>query len=414
MEESNHSKINITIIWIAISFLLIIFNISLGYCQKLERKKVDKLSLDHCPNLTLSGWKHNTSSVLDGFTSAYQPCIVETDDVEYPYRMWFFGWISEICNPEYPGCDAIYHARSKDLDKWEVYCNDGSWDSKKNIKKWASVLFSSENEITDFYDTWHSGDPSVVLKDGICYMAYSATSKAFSSPIDGFPSGMMLCVMGATSTDGIHWKKTKKPLLQAKIDVKFPPEPNTERIGDFHRPTLLWDKKESKWQLYFDYYNSGLKGNCHMGLAENKKDFSAGTFNFVHSLNKPLLLDWPNPEVVKIGSCYFSFSDAPGYIDAIVPQGKERSGWMGRQLQMAQSSDGISWEKKYFIPSDSGIDASQIPQTLVCKREGKWWLYLFYATQIGWRRTEMTNSIFAKDSYNWFYDQIRYMRQEIK
>ena len=414
MKESNQSRLQSTIIKIAISFLLIVFNISLAHSQKEAVHKIEKLSLDHCPNLPLSGWERHTGSVLDGFMHAYQPCIVETNDAEYPYRMWFFGWISELCNPEYPGCDAIYHARSKDLDNWEVYCKDGSWDSKKNHKKWASVLYSSENEKANFYDTWHSGDPSVVLKDGIYYMAYSATSKAIITPIAGYPSGMMLCVMGATSTDGIHWKKTIKPLLQAKTDTGFPPQPNADRIGDFHRPTLLWDQKETKWKLYFDYYNAGIKGNFHMGLAENKKDFATGTFNFIHALNKPLLLNWPNPEVVKIGTCYFSFSDAPGYLDAVVPPGKERSGWMGRQLQMAQSADGISWEKKYFIPSDPGIDASHVPQTLVCKRDGKWWVYLFYATQIGWRSSEMTKSIFPKDTYNWFYDQIRYMRQEIK
>jgi len=89
-------------------------------------------------------------------------------------------------------------------------------------------------------------------------------------------------------------------------------------------------------------------------------------------------------------------------------------GWQTRQLRMAQSDDGVAWEKKYFIKPDPGIDANHVPQTLLCKREGKWWLYLFYATQVGWRKTGKAYPFFKEDDYNWFYDQVRYMRQEIK
>jgi len=381
--------------------------------NKIKIHIPEKLTLDHCPEFPLTKWQHYKHPVLTGFLHAYQACVVETNDPKYPYRMWFFGWISAICNPDYPGCDAIYHARSKNLKKWEVYCKDGSWDAGGNNSKWASILYSSTDQ-SNFYDAWHSGDPSVVLKDGIYYMAYSATSKPLPKPTKGYPSGMMLSVMGATSTDGIHWIKTKKPLLKAEMDTVFPPKADQGRIGDFHRPCLLWDGEENKWKLYFDYYNAGLPGNFQMGLAENKHDFVKGTFEFVHSLDKPLLLNWPNPEVVKIGTCYFSFSDAPGYSGAQVPKGKIKNLWMDRQIRMAQSSDGITWQKEYYIPSDPGIQASHIPQTLVCKRNGKWWLYLFYSTQVGWRKTGMNYPIFKEGQYNWFYDQIRYMRQQIK
>ena len=38
---------------------------------------------------------------------AYQPCVVEVPDPEYPYRMWFFGWVTEIANPEWGGPGTI-------------------------------------------------------------------------------------------------------------------------------------------------------------------------------------------------------------------------------------------------------------------------------------------------------------------
>jgi hypothetical protein len=409
--------------------IILVFSNCRGDQKKTGAYQVEKLSLDSCPSLPLEGWERNNRAAFEGFMHAYNPCIVEVPDADYPYRMWFFGWIVDIGNTDYAGMDAIYFARGRDLDTWEVYCKDGSWDASKNNEKWASVLYSSTDSIKNYYDTFHSGDPSVVYKDGMYYMAYSATSKAFTDPnspdpilppdfsnkaIEGYPSRMIQCINGATSTDGINWDKTEKPLLIAAVDNKYPPDPCPDRVGDFHRPCLRWDDAESKWKLYFDYYNAVI-GGTNMGMAENTGDFMTGKFEFVHDLNKPLLTDWPNPEVVKIGTCYFCFSDAPGYTEATAPSDKKiDAGWQTRQLRMAQSADGIVWEKKYYIKPDPGIDANHVPQTLLCKRDGKWWLYLFYATQVGWRKGEKIYPFFKEDDYNWFYDQIRYMRQEIK
>jgi hypothetical protein len=411
--------------------LLVIF--MLTHCGTNQKKgsklEVRQLSLNSCPSLPLEGWERNNRVAFEGFMHAYNPCVVEVPDSVYPYRMWFFGWIVDIGNTDIPGMDAIYFARGKDLNTWEVYCKDGSWDAEKKNDKWASVLYASTDSVNHYYDTFHAGDPSVVYRDGTYYMAYSATSKAFTDPnspdpilppdfsnkaIEGYPSRMIQCINGATSADGIHWTKTDKPLLIAAVDNKYPPDPCPKRIGDFHRPCLRWDDSAGKWKLYFDYYNASIGGG-NMGQAENKGDFRTGKFEFVHDLNKPLLTNWPNPEVVKIGTCYYCFSDGSGYTEATAPAGKKvDAGWQSRQLQMAQSSDGLVWEKKYLIKPDPGIDADQIPQTLLCYREGKWWLYLFYATQVGWRKGEKKYPFFKEGDYNWFYDQIRYMRQEIK
>lgn len=363
------------------------------------------------PEFALDKWERNPNPVLKGFMHAYQPCVVETGNKEYPYMMWFFGWIESLCNPGYTGCDAIYVARSKDLDNWEVYCKDGTWDADEQNQKWQPVIYGDPDTKNKYYDSYHNGDPSVVLKDGVYYMAYSATSDIFPKT-EGYPFSIICCVMGATSKDGIHWTKTDKPLLMAAEDEIFPPKPYPNRIGDFHRPCLLWDKKQNKWNLYFDYIIVQAP-DFVVGLAENKGDFMKDKFEVVNELDEPLLRNWPNPEMVCFDSVYYSFSDGSGY-NASAPSGKKPSEWQSRQIMVAKSNDGLKWEKLHTIPPDPGIDANQIPQTLVCKRDGKWWLYVFYATQVGWRNNGVDYELFKEgEEYNWFYDQIRYMRQEI-
>jgi len=65
-------------------------------------------------------WERNQENLLFNFNNMYSPCVLETDG-EYKYKMWFFGWATGTANPNVPGADAIFHARSKDLLKWEVY-----------------------------------------------------------------------------------------------------------------------------------------------------------------------------------------------------------------------------------------------------------------------------------------------------
>jgi len=376
-------------------------------------------TLSYFPEFPLDGWERH-ETILSGFLNAYQPCIIEVHDTVYPYRMWFFGWINDVCNSEVPGCDAIYAARSKDLDIWEVYCNDGEWriaqSGNSQTSLWQSVLHPSAN--APYYDSWHNGDPSVILRNGRYYMAYSSTSMDFGgNVIEGYPSGMMLFVMGAVSNDGIHWTKTSKPLLKSTWDTKYPPDPAPGRIGDFHRPSLMWDKENNKWILYFDYFVSKLAmfGHCQWGMAENTGDFSSGTFEIKNGLETPLLYiykkEFPNPDVKKIGTGYFAVAD-PGWWN-------QASGWASRQICVTTSTNGFSdWKPAYVIPPDADVDANQVPQLFICQREGKWWLYIFYATQIGYRTPvngiDYTKIGFQPGSYNWCYDQIRYMRQEIK
>jgi len=340
-----------------------------------------------------SQWERDPQPLLWNFVNMYNPCVVETGG-EYRFKMWFFGWSAHHANQgaSWPGCDAIFHARSKDLRHWEVYSQDDTWDSTMNTAKWVPVLHAGER----WYEAWHVGDPSVVLHNGKFYMAHSATSKPFKKEIPGYPARMVQCVMGAVSDDGIHWQRSAEPLLICSDDSATP-KSDQNRIGDFHRPALRWDN--GKWRLWFDYWLPG-KGVC-MGGAENTGDFmAAGGFKIVHDLKQPLMESWPNPEVIKVGNRYHSFSDPHGY-----PTPPNSSPWMNRQLREAVSDDGLHWEKLAYIPPDADADACHVPQAFVTTLEGQSWLYLFYSTQVGNKKHD--------GQYHYEYDRIRAMRRKL-
>ncbi|MEE2826110.1 MAG: hypothetical protein VYE64_05740, partial [Planctomycetota bacterium] len=81
------------------------------------------------------------------------------------------------------------------------------------------------------------------------------------------------------------------------------------------------------------------------------------------------------------------------------------SHWKGRQLCEATSPDGIQWERRDFISPDPGIDACHVPEAFVTTIDDKRWLFLFYATQIGYRKKD--------GEYHYQYDQIRAMKREL-
>ncbi len=199
------------------------------------------------------GWERDATPLLTNFNNMYQPCVVQVGG-EWRYRMWFFGWSAKHANQDMGwGCDAIFYARSRNLKTWEVWCGEELWDDTMNPERWRPVLHASER----WYDNWHNGDPSVVVEGDRFYMAYSATSKPFATTA-GYPSDMVQCIIGATSTDGIHWEKTRRPLLVRKEDSAAP-SPEPDRIGDFHRPCLR--REAGGWKLWFDYWVPG-KGAC--------------------------------------------------------------------------------------------------------------------------------------------------------
>jgi hypothetical protein len=240
----------------------------------------------------------------------------------------------------------------------------------------------------------------VVLRDGKFFITYSATSNHIGK-VPGYPAEMVQCVMGAMSDDGIHWTATSKPLLIREGDTANP-EPEPDRIGDFHRPSLMWD--QGKWRLWFDYWLPG-EGVC-MGLAENIGDFmEPDSFMIIHDLKDPVFRQWPNPEVVKVDDKYISFSDTKGYPEIIVNESDIATLWQSRQLCEAVSDDGIHWERVGFIDPDPDTQACHVPQALITTIENQRRLYLFYATQIGNKQ--------GNKSYDYQYDNIRAMWKKL-
>ena len=340
------------------------------------------------PIQTQNTWERSETNLIWNFHNMYQPCIVETPATDYPYLMWFFGWSTTDTNPDVPGCDAIYHARSKDLVSWEIWCGNNSWDTNMQPATWAPVLTASNR----FYDEWHNGDPSVVLMDGMFYMAYSATSNPrYKESIDHL-DGMLLCIMGATSPDGIHWEKTQAPLLIENEDARTAPTTNTQPC-DFHRPSLM--RHEGKWRLWFDYWNHP-SGVC-MGYAENTNSFDAPDgFKITHDLQEqPLIKNWPNPDVIFVDGRYLSFADPTGYPPTQAHNSSARS-WSSRAMCEAVSDDGMNWRIMGYIPPDKDAAACHVAQALVTQINGERRLYVFYATQRG-----------GVPEYDYRYDRIR-------
>jgi hypothetical protein len=332
-------------------------------------------------------WLRTYENVLSGFKNMYHPCVRQVDDDEYPFYMWFFGWADEDCNPGYEGCDAIYFARGKTLDAWEVYRGDDGWDvGGTDPSTWVPVLTAREKV---FYDSWHNGDPSVVLKDGTYYMAYSATGPDKDGILFGMPNdtdGDILCVMGAVSDDGIHWTRSEEPLLLYEPEIGEPG--NT--IGDaylhgmYHRPSLLFE--DGRWRLWFDYWGGPDKG-VSMGYAEAAEgDFMKGGFEVLRAGDDPLLPEWPNPDVIEVDGRYRSYADPSGYGE----------GWPGRQVAEAVSADGIEWTVTGYLPPDPDTPANQIPVATVVDLGAGPQLVVFYACQNG------------GDPYDYRYSRIRY------
>lgn len=343
------------------------------------------------PTQPAAAWARDPRPLLWNFRNCYQPCVIERPVEPYPYRMWFFGWAKTDGNQDKgtPGCDAIFHARSNDLQTWEVWAGNGQWDTAMDPGRWAPVVVAADR----LYDAWHNGDPSVVFHDGRYYMAFSATGKPGYGR--SHPNDMLLCVMGATSEDGIVWRKTSQPLIIEPTAAQDPPT-KEGWTGDYHRPSLMWD--QGRWRLWFDYWHP-TQGLC-LGYAENLGDFAApGAFHVLNSGTDPLIANWPNPEVVKVGNHYLSFADPVGYPPMM---SDPDAGWRGRALCEATSDDGLHWRIVGFIAPDPDAAACHVPQAFVRQGADGPWLYLFYATQRG-----------GTPVYDYRYDRIRAMRRRL-
>ena len=369
-------------------------------------------------------------NILTGFYNLYHPTVVKVEelDQEYPYRMFIMGWALTTCNPGWPGCDATFLLRGKNLNEWEIYCKENrlpesrSWWEKvdengnaANLEKWAPVLHADDSK---WYDNWHAGDASVVYRNGTFYLAYSS----YNFDLDGIQGGMtgdtdgdLSCIMGATSKDGINWTKSEAPILVWEEELgKREPVTNNgidfqgkPFYGLYHRPSIIWDEEDNKWKMWFDYM---VNDKMSMGYAENEGDFlNPDDWVAICKDDEPALLNFTNPEVKKIGDKYLAYGDPSVDFysindDRIQPKGTDplERGWMTRQLVEAQSTDGIEWTVTGYIPPDSDHPASHVPAMYIEDDH----LFLYYATQIGY-----TKSGGDVSKYDEKYDALRVKRR---
>lgn len=340
-------------------------------------------------------WERDGVDRLSGFLNMYHPFVMPVDDPEWPWRMWFFGWAVEICNPGWPGCDATFHARSRDMKSWDVYCGPDAWDpGGRDATRWVPVLTAGSGGP---WDTWHNGDTSIVRRDGRYYMAYSATGT-------DLPNGMPSCVMGAVSDDGINWVRSEQPLAIHPLELEvpqtpaaraaLPPGPGVQRCGSYHRPSLLFD--EGRWKLWFDYLDvAPTVSPSIVGYAEAApEDFmKPGGFRLVRVPGEnPVKLGFPNPDVIRVGDVYHAFGDP--YVD-------DRGQWDSRQVTHAISDDGLDWTVVGHVEHDPDCAANQVPVAQLLEEGGRRWLAVWYGAQVG------------GEPYSYYMDRIRMMRIEL-
>ncbi len=340
-----------------------------------------------------AAWKRDGRNLLAGFGNMYNLRVLRVPDRAYPYRGWFFGWAVEDCNrhiPGFKGCDAIFAARARNLaGPWEVWAGGTEWASGSEPARWRPV-FAPTGAI---WDSWHNGDPSVVLHEGKYYMAYSATGnnrdgKAYGEA--GDTDGSLLCVMGAVSKDGLRWRRSPEPILLNKQDLgaRTVSGGDVHMHGSYHRPSLL--RENGVWRLWFDYWT---ERGIAMGYAENRGDFlNPADWRVLRSGSRPVEWEFPNPNVVRAGEALFAFSDAGGYLNHV---------WTGRKITEMVSFDGFRWLALGHLEPDSDAPAIHVPEALVERAGGGWRIALFYACQIG------------GDPYDYRYNRIRKMERTV-
>jgi len=307
-------------------------------------------------------WHRVEANLLWGFRNMYNLHIIHEPRADYPYRGWFFGWSVEDGNPSFPGCDAIFAARSRELfSGWEVWTRGGGWDAAMRPELWAPVIAAQAT----YFDEWHNGDPSVVKLGDRYYMAYSSVGhdrdrKPLGDPEDG--DGSYLCVMGAVSADGVHWQRSGRPILAFSGEYgACVPYADAVMYGSYHRPSLMW--QGGRWRLWFDYWTGRVTGTS-MGYAENRGDFlNPADWKVLRGGASPALPQFPNPDVVRVGELLYAYGDPP------VSSEHE---WRSRKITEAVSLDGLDWVILGYVAPFLG-QATIACNSIICSRVGEVW-----------------------------------------
>lgn len=356
-----------------------------NYLLQLAEFYVDTHNARDWGNNVTSGWTVQTSSLIYNYTNLYNARVVKTTDPTYPYRMWIFGVAAGFTN------DKIYAARSAAIDgPWQVYKGGGLWDTTMNSSLWVPVLQAGSTN----YDNTHNGDPSVVLLSATYYMAFSSVGLETITDPDGVARQYIRnCIMGATSTDGINWTKSTEPILIWDKEYTEGWDSNLAppSYGGYHRPSLMYDG--GKWKMWFDYYHPGYF--LVTGYAENSGNFmTKANWNVLRKDSNPVMKNWVNPSIAKVGTTYYAFSDPDGFNGVLGPH---------RQLAMQTSTDGLSWTLSgYLKPETDNYVGTHVPEAYVENIGGTNYLYVFYSWQPG-----------SHNPYDANYKAIRYLKKAI-
>jgi len=347
--------------------------------------------------------KRTETNLIYNFVNMYHPFVLKEQlagNAGYPYTMWFMGWAATETNVGWPGCDAVFLARGSDLYTWEVYCTDGTWDhNMSRVTQWKPVVYPGGQ----WYDDWHNGDASVVKRGGIFYMMLSSYASGPDQKFSwqtGDTDGDLVCVIGATSTDGINWVKSTEPVLMWKDEnskkwgwengLAWPPD----YYGHYHRPSLMFDESINKWRMWHDYIENGYMSMGYWEAEANADIMLPSSWVPINVDSNPAYRNFTNPDVIKIGAKYYAIGDPNIWYThkanpAMLPT-PPNNGWEYRQMMFLASHDGLTWRPVGWIYPDSDTNANHV----ACLYFENNTLYVFYA---------------AQNKHNYMYEKIRVM-----
>lgn len=160
-------------------------------------------------------WHRSGRDLLSGFCNMYNFHVLREPRGAFPYRARFFGWAAADGNPGYPGCDAIFAARSRHLLRgWQVYAGERGWVSGEPAA-WVPVLTARDL----YFDQWHNGDPGG-------YGSHPWRSRK---------------IVEAVSADGINWLVLGYVNADPDVAATHVPEAFVRRLD------------QGRWRIYVFY-----------------------------------------------------------------------------------------------------------------------------------------------------------------